>query len=544
MAALNRTTLRRLQNLQQISSVWEGDRRPLSPEAMSEEDRSGPGDCILWVDGSEGVVRAMDMVAPDSGPEAIVRALLRAMEHPQSPAPAARPQKIVVKDRQIQFFLRGVLQDLDIAIDYVPDLPLIDEIFRGMQEVALNRPPQLPPQYANALEEKAREIWRNAPWISLAEHQIISIELNKWDVGTIYISVMGRGGMDYGVLLYRSLESLTQFRQRVVAEESFENLEQAFLGQDCLFVTFESIDDDDDDEELDLASLPASSIEPNFGNLHPLEGLRSILYEEEALTVLVILEAFNRFLRASRRKLADGNFPAITSRYRIPLPDESEEENKLISVKVSTLPEVAEELWLMVTDDDDDDDDDDDWDIEMPLLRDDLLPPNSLLSLGVLPWETVDVLRTSANFYQPATVDIKAAGDGLPVLLIQTSIPKAKGIIKDLQEVGGVKAFCFNSGEDPFGEQHYDLAILQVHSEELYLLGEFLADDGVHGAARKKWDIRCKNTKGWCGVIIAKGITGASRGNPQYKDMLALFEMRYVSPKELGIGPLQLMPMF
>jgi hypothetical protein len=66
----------------------------------------------------------------------------------------------------------------------------------------------------------------------------------------------------------------------------------------------------------------------------------------------------------------------------------------------------------------------------------------------------------------------------------------------------------------------------------------------VHGEARKKWDIRCKNTKGWCGVIIAKGITGAARGNPQYRDMLALFEMRYVSPKELGIGPLQLMPMF
>jgi hypothetical protein len=270
--------------------------------------------------------------------------------------------------------------------------------------------------------------------------------------------------------------------------------------------------------------------------------LRSILYEEEALTVLVTLEAFHRFLRASRRKLSGGKFPSITSRYRIPVP-ESEGENKLMSVKVSTMPEVAEELWQMVADDDDDDDEDDEWEIEMPLLRDDLVPPNSLLSLGVLPWETVDFLRTSI-FNQPATVKIEALGDGLPVVLIQTSIPKAKAMIKDLQDVDGVKAFCFNSGEDPFAEQHYDLAILQTHNDELHLLGEFLANDKVHGAARKKWDTRCKNTKGWCGVIIAKGITGASRGNPQYKDMMALFEMRYVSPKELGIGPLQLMPMF
>ncbi len=58
------------------------------------------------------------------GPEAIVRTLMRAMEHPHSPAKPARPQRIVVRDREIQFYLRGVLQDLDIAIDYAPELPV------------------------------------------------------------------------------------------------------------------------------------------------------------------------------------------------------------------------------------------------------------------------------------------------------------------------------------------------------------------------------------------------------------------------------------
>ena len=286
MAALNRTTLRRLQNLPQIPSGWEGDRRPLSnadSHMMLDDDDvlEAGGECILWVDGSEGVVRAMDMVGPDAGPEAIVRALLRAMEHPQSPGPAVRPQKIVVKNREIQFYLRGILQDLGIAIDYVPELPLIDEIFRGMEEVAGTRPPELPPQYAEVLMEKAAQIWHDAPWQTLAEHQIISIEINQWDIATLYVSVLGQGRMDYGVLLYRSLESLKRFRERVVNDNSFEDLEQAFLGQDCLFLTFESFEevDEDDEEEIDLADLHPSEIEPNFGNLHPLEGLRSILYE-------------------------------------------------------------------------------------------------------------------------------------------------------------------------------------------------------------------------------------------------------------------------
>ena len=540
MAALNRSTLRRLQKLPQIPCVWEGDRRPLSRDAVLDADSEGTGDCILWVDGSEGVVRAMDVVTPDTGPEAVVRTLLRAMEHPQSPAPGARPQKIVVKDREIQFFLRGVLQDLGISIDYVPDLPLIDEIFRGMQEVALNRPPQLPPQYADLLVETAYSIWQDAPWKLLAEHQIVSIELNQWDVGHIYVSVLGRGGMDYGLLLYRSLESLKRFRQQVANEESFETLEQAFLGQDCLFATFDSIGDlDDEDEDIDLGELSVSEIEPNFGNLHPLEGLRSIIYEDEALTILVALEAFHRFLKASRRKLVGGQFPAISSRYRIPVPQPNGETQQQ-SVKVSTLPEVADELWQMAQEAEDDDDEG----FQMPVLRDDLVPPNSFLSLGVVPWETVEYLRGKTQFHQSAEVDIQATGDGLPVVLIQTSNPKAKTLIQELQEAGGVKAICFNPGEDPFAEARYDLGIFQTHNGELHLFGEFIDDDPVHREARKKWDRRCQTTKGWCGLIIAKGLTGASRGQPQFKDMMALFEVRSVSPKDLGIGPLQLMPMF
>jgi len=211
MSALNRTTCRRLKNLQQIPSVWEGDRRPLLAFSdNSEPDAESGSECILWVDGSEGIVRAMDVVSAEMGPEAVVRALLRAMEHPQSPARPARPSKIVVRDREIQFYLRGVLQELDIAIDYFPDLPLIDELFRGFEEVALQRQPTLPPQYADLLRGKAYELWHDAPWELLADHNILSIELNQWDVGTLYASVMGMLGMEYGTSI-----SLIGFPQTV-----------------------------------------------------------------------------------------------------------------------------------------------------------------------------------------------------------------------------------------------------------------------------------------------------------------------------------------
>ena len=502
-----------------------------SPYPM--ESDSDSGDCILWVDGSQGIVRAMDVVSPDSGHAAVVRALLRAMEHPHSPAAPGRPQKIVVKDREIQFFLRGILQDLDIVIDYVPDLPLIDEIFRGFQEVAYNKPPMLPPQYAQELTEKAFDLWLEAPWDILADRQIISIEINDWDVGNLYACVMGMLGLDYGVLFYRSLDSLKHFRQQVVDNDSPEQLQEAFLSQDCLFVTFES---EMDDEDIDLASLPNDEVSPSFGNLHPLEGLRSVIYEEEALTIYVALEALHRFFKNSRRKLKD--FPPLSSRYRIRLPQEAELDKQQVSVKVSTMPDVAEELYEMSLDAEDEDDDFAD---SLPMLRDDLIPPNSFVSLGVIPWERLDVLRSSVDYHESASVS--NGGDGLPIILIQTTRPKAKTLIQELKDAGGMKGICFNPGEDPLEEESYDLGILQTKNEEMHLFGEFFNDDSVHVSARKKWDDRCKKTKGYCGLVIAMGLTGASRGNPQIKDMLALFEGRSLTSKDLGLGTLQRLPM-
>ncbi|MBD2432065.1 MULTISPECIES: DUF6930 domain-containing protein [Fischerella] len=545
MTSFNRSTSRRLRKLTQIPSVWEGDRRPLSSPTQ-HSDSETKGECILWVDGTQGIVRGMDVVPPESGPEAIVRTLMRAMEHPHSPAKPARPQRIVVRDREIQFYLRGVLQDLDIAIDYSPDLPLIDELFRGFAEILDSQVPELPPQYAKALREKALAIWQAAPWELLEEQQILSIEINKWDVGTLYASMMGMLGMEYGVLLYRSEDSLKHFRATILREdESQGHLEEAFLKQDCLFLTFEHADETDEEEEFeDLAKLPLSEIEPTFGNIHPLEGLRSVLYDEEALIVYVALESLNRFIRDHRRHLGSGSFPALSRRYRISLPDSCDEQTKSVAITVSSMPELAAELEEMAGYEDEEDSEDEEIESEStPMfrsLRDDLIPEDSFLSLGVVSWEMLEYLRQGVNYHQAG--EIKPVGDGLPVILIQTSRPKAKTVIENIEKAGGLKAICFNPGADPFGGDRYDLGLLQTQNGELFLFGEFLDDDPVHVEARKKWNQRCKNTKGYCGLIIAKGLTGAARGNPQLRDMMALFEARSLSPKDLGIGTLQLMP--
>jgi hypothetical protein len=545
MNALNRSTCRRLQNLPQIPSVWEGDRRLLSSDIATRGESGGrmQGECVLWVDGSEGIVRAMDVVPPDAGHEAVVRALLQAMEYPHSPAPPARPQKIVVCDREIQFFLRGVLQDLDIVVDYVSELPLIDEIFQGLQGISRTRPPQIPPGLVEPVLKAAQEIWDDAPWELLDEEKVIAVEVNYGDVGTLYVSILGMLGMEFGLLMYRSLESLKTFRQRVLAAgESPEDLEGAFLAQDCLYVTFDQNDAESplagEEEEALLAGFSdRNGVYPTFGNLHPLEGMRPVLYEEEAETVLLALTALHRFFNAHLERLSIEEFPKITSRYRISDPKQPDEK---LSIKVSSLPNIADELAEMSAEAAEFNNEMPDF--SLPMLRNDLIPEDAFYSLGAMPWDIFNALQSTVKFHQKAESDFPKTADGFPVILIQTSRPKATTLIEEIQAAGGLKAICFNPGEDPFSNDRYDLGVLQTQNGDLHLFGEFVDDDPVHVQARKKWDQRCKKTKGYCGLVVAKGFKGASRGNPKLGDMLALFEARSISSSELGLGSLQLIP--
>jgi hypothetical protein len=394
------------------------------------------------------------------------------------------------------------------------------------------------------LDDLARTLWDDAPWNMLSEEKIIAIHLNRPDVDTFYVSVLGMLGVEYGVLMYRTPHSLKQFRQRVLtAKHSPEALEEAFLQQDCLFLTFEQASEYDVvDTTSDLDSLEMGDrLDPSFGNLHPLEGMRPHLYEEEAVSAVLALEALHRFIQQHRRQLNRDIFPALKSRYRIPTPEAPDQK---VAIQVETLPELADELAEMTDVVATEDMPDLLVANQGPKLNDDLVPENSIYSLGAIPWDLLEIMRPSVKFHQPADRDFPSKADGFPVVLIQTSRPKALNMIEDLKASGGLKAILFNGGDDPFHNVSYDLGILQTNDGVFHLFGEFGETDPVHVQARKKWDQRCKKTKGYCGLVIAMGLTGASRGNPQLKDMMALFEVQATSAEELGLGALQRAPKF
>ena len=168
--AISNFSQRRLKKIPQVPSVWEGDRRPLNGLSIElESELEANGDCIIWIDASEGMVRAMEIVSPEMGNEVLVRTLIKAIETPHHPAQPLRPQKIIVRDRELQFFLRGALQDLGIKVEYARELPLIDELFRGFESMKSISSNALPPVYNDVLDNIAKKIWEVEPWDILAK---------------------------------------------------------------------------------------------------------------------------------------------------------------------------------------------------------------------------------------------------------------------------------------------------------------------------------------------------------------------------------------
>jgi len=511
-----------------------------------------------------------------------------------------------VRDREIQFFLRGALQALDIPVEYAHELPIIDEVFEKLQTP---EPPEtrLPDDFEDLLLAKSAMMWEDAPWKYLSEQEILAIELNCWEIETLYLSVLGLAGMEYGLLFYRNLDSLKQFRQKLMHSDDFsDGMQQAFLEQNCLFINFNPEERETPLPLFKSVKTPKSlTVGYEFGSLHPLEGLRSQLAEEEAASLIVVLEALHRFFKKNDISAEHFALTPVSNRFRIPNPitqvgmqlaspapsalsvpaekatgkttgkttgkaagkttgkaagkksDQMFDESKgtkpttiaeTISVTVSTLPEVST-VFLEETLQDEG--------LPMPLsigsptmenaaIIDDSVPEGSLIMLGSHKEKDIEPLRNHRRIYYqsflsaPETLPASKNNSKVkwPILTIQTTRPKAKQLVEQLKKEGGIRAICFNPGSDPMSGQVFQIGLIQTAQGQLHLFNEYEISDPTDSQALEKWTNNSASNSSCCGCIIAAGATGAKRGRPTVREVVAFFEADAKLPEELGLTPL------
>ena len=99
---------------------------------------------------------------------------------------------------------------------------------------------------------------------------------------------------------------------------------------------------------------------------------------------------------------------------------------------------------------------------------------------------------------------------------------------------------CFNPGHDPFKQLTFQLGVWQTGDNSFHLFHEYDVNNQYHRDALDKWQRQQIKSHGRCGVMIAGGVTGRHRGNPQPKDILAFFEVNFCAPDALNLEPLVL----
>jgi hypothetical protein len=525
----NALTHQRLLKIPQSLNVWEGDRRQLMPNGLQLVNESNSiqiEEYVLWVDGSEGELRSMNVVENESCLEAILGALIEAIEDPKDGSLPSRPKKIVVRDREVFLYLKSIAKALKITLELVPELPIIDLVFEKFQAFRDDPPSLISPKYGDFLLQKAAKLWETAPWRLFGDHQILEIELNQWGVETVYVSMLGNLGLELGILAYRSLESLRTFRNKVGKRESLEEMEAAFLAQNCLFLNYEF---EPSPILQRVQFMNYSNVEPEFGVLDGM--MRPFLNDDETLAFAVILEAIHRFVSKNRGQFVQGKFPEFTRRHKIPVPEICGVASP-VTVKVSTLPKLADDFMNTYHGDDGDDDDDK---IRYD-LRTDFVPVGSLIVTTALAWQSIALIRLQVTHHSPTLAPM--AGEALPVMMICTTAAKAKALVKKIEKIGGLSGIGMCSGVDIFGDGA-ELAILKSRSGILFFVNEFSETDEEDKRVLGNWLRRSAESNNACGLIIAKGYTkGQKRGNPAPKDMIAFYEIQTFSAEEMGLAKL------
>ncbi len=480
MAVLIASTLRRLQRLPRTAAVWEGDCRPL-PTAPEVTATVSP--CLLWVDSSAEMVRALLFVSAVTAREAFVQGLIQAMERPQSPALPALPAKILVRDRALQLFLKEVLQSLAIRVEYTSYLPLIDEIFVNLRLPTDASPAGVPDTCAVTIQEQVTALQRLAPWETVPLWRVVELTLVlPSGTETLYGTVVR--SEERGVLFFRSAADLLSYYHRLAMVASWEDLEAALQMQNCWFV---------------ILSETETGAAMHFGSRHPLEGERCHLDEDEAAVVAMAVGGAVAFWGASPEQMATG----LTT--ILPLGS--------ATVSVQARPAVALESSLR------------EWLRPLAAASDwRAVPP--LVTLQEMSRQQIEVLRGSRRCRQQRDTFPLA----LPLLLWQMPREPAEAAIQEITAMGGLLGLGFY--QSPNGGPYISVLVM--------VNGDRLCSVPLPQATTPqllRWQRAAIRSGYSCAVAIAVGGRRKNRYSPELRQILAYYEVNLL---ELADNPTSL----
>jgi tetratricopeptide (TPR) repeat protein len=238
--------------------------------------------------------------APPTADE-VQAALFKAMRKPPKiSGPARRPAGIALVDEHLARELLPTLDEIGVQVGVMPEYPPdVDDILREF-EASANGNPEPPgllsikgvtPDFVAHLFAAAAEFHRAQPWIALSNEQILAVRVPP-ERRPRYVSVLGNGGIEYGLSVYNKWEDL----QRV-----FENSDDpmavlpgkgvhALMFNEVTYVPFDDLDAVEQYgwEVIDSASYPVPIVYHEASGTVRRPTLKDLRWDEAALRAIPI----------------------------------------------------------------------------------------------------------------------------------------------------------------------------------------------------------------------------------------------------------------
>ncbi|WP_218081124.1 DUF6930 domain-containing protein [Anthocerotibacter panamensis] len=510
-----------IQRLPRTTHVWQGDLRALDSLA-SVRGIDGGLTGVFWIDEATAAPRSVHpcVVTHDhQKPPLILEGLIEALLSPIQGNPV-RPRQLVVCRREYQFYLRGVLQNFDIQVEYRPQLPLMDEVLvflaeqmGGGRRFLPRIPDDLPEDQVLRPQDYARlrdlyqqtvALWRRAPWNYLAERPPLVITLNQWGIKTLQASILGATELQVGVVFYYNRADCDN---RTPHDDGI-----GLRSYDALYLHFQP----EEEVSLSLVELyqthhwpqPNQNTFVEVGRVVKGQGLRP-LGRTEVLIVQTALSALNLFLSKQGRRLREQPNQKTTYTCSVPHPQDG---GKLpIWVEYEPLPVAPLELvpWS-------------------GLVRDDLFPEGMSVLYEVIPWSTVSMLEVVAGVSRPAPRDVPMGTLGFPVVMLALKTRAAQKVCQRLLDenfLGVVFAQQIEGGEV------VDFTMVTTQRGGGYLVLD-MEHEREHRAELQKFQQAQRLCQGGHGLVIIKDRRGSSF-DPE--DVVGIFTCNGVTDLDLQL---------
>lgn|GEM_PF-1544102 len=225
----------KLKQIPQEQTVWEVVKLPASRIMKNPPNDVTQADVIIWGDLNGESIRNMQFVGQEQN-EDVASSLATAIMGINKSISPARPQKVLVRDKRLLFYCRGMLRNLNIECEFAGGRSIFDRIIKELGQELSQFEPLSDLDFA-PLEETSRVLWQMAPWKYICETEVVKIEFQDRPDMKLYAVTVGGGiGVHLGVLFFRDREKI---RRLFHTEKSMTVEEQAANFENCYSVTFD-----------------------------------------------------------------------------------------------------------------------------------------------------------------------------------------------------------------------------------------------------------------------------------------------------------------